>query len=88
LCVCLERAARGGRKVYLRNTHAIRMQYASNTQPIRNQYASNTHPIKYTSHGLVWVLTPYNTFQHPSLCLPPGGYVGPPGLHIRDHGTF
>ena len=45
-------------------------------------------PIKYTSYGLVWVLRPYKTSQHPSLRLPRGGYVGPPGLHIRDHGTF
>ena len=37
-----------------------------------------TQPIKYTSHGLVWVLTPFNTLQHPSLCLPLGGMLGLP----------
>ena len=35
-----------------------------------------SQPIKYTSVGLVSDLTPYNTFQHPSLCLSRGGYVG------------
>ena len=31
--------------------------------------------MKYTSHGLDWVLTPYNTFQHPSLCLSSSSYT-------------
>ena len=47
-----------------------------------------TQPMKYTSVGLVSVLIPYNTLQHPSLCLPPGGYVGSPGLHIRAPDTL
>ena len=48
-----------------------------------------TQPIKYTSHGLVWVLTPYNTFQHPSLCLPPGGlYRASRPPHTRSRHTL
>ena len=43
-------------------------------------------PIKYTLHCLVRVLTPYNTFLHPSLRLPQEGCFGAGGPHLRAPG--